>query len=210
LNMNALKKSVDLARQFFEVMDMGIKGTADGIAKAIVLGENLKASFANLANQILIKIIAALVEASLQMALQVALKNSTIAALIQELGLEKLLTAEKKKQREEEEKKNKAQGAALLMSGNPLGFLGFMAKGGSVSKGEPMIVGEQGAELFIPNSSGQITQAARGTGGGAVSVNFNINTLDARGFDELLLRNRGTITQIINNAVNERGSKNLI
>jgi hypothetical protein len=210
LNMNALKKSVDLARQFFEVMDMGIKGTADGIAKAIVLGENLKASFANLANQILIKIIAALVEASLQMALQVALKNSTIAALIQELGLEKLLTAEKKKQREEEEKKNKAQGAALLMSGNPLGFLGFMAKGGSVSKGEPMIVGEQGAELFIPNSSGQITQAARGTGGGAVSVNFNINTLDARGFDELLVRNRGTITQIINNAVNERGSKNLI
>ena len=210
LNMKALKKSVDLATQFFEVMDMGIKGTADGIAKAIVLGENLKASFANLANQILIKIIAALVEASLQMALQVALKNATIAALIQELGLEKLLTAEKKKQREEEEKKNKAQGAALLMSGNPLGFLGFMAKGGSVSKGEPMIVGEQGAELFIPNSSGQITQAARGTGGGAVSVNFNINTLDARGFDELLLRNRGTITQIINNAVNERGSKNLI
>jgi len=210
LNMKALQKSVDLSRQFFEVVDMGIKGTADGIAKAIVLGENLKASFANLANQILIKIIAALVEASLQMALQVALKNATIASLIQELGLEKLLTAEKKKQREEEEKKNKAQGAALLMSGNPLGFLGFMAKGGSVSKGEPMIVGEQGAELFIPNSSGQITQAARGTGGGAVSVNFNINTLDARGFDELLVRNRGTITQIINSAVNERGNKSLI
>jgi hypothetical protein len=42
------------------------------------------------------------------------------------------------------------------------------------------------------------------------TVNFNINTLDARGFDELLVRNRGTITQIINSAVNERGAKSLI
>jgi hypothetical protein len=210
LNMKALQKSVDLSRQFFEVVDMGIKGTADGIAKAIVLGENLKVSFANLANQILIKVIAALVEVALQIAFQVALENATIVALIQKLGLEKLLTAEKKKQTEEQQKQNKAQGTAMLMSGNPLGFLGFMAKGGAVEKGKPYIVGEQGAELFIPNQSGQITQASRGTGGGAVSVNFNINTLDARGFDELLVRNRGTITQIINSAVNERGSKNLI
>jgi hypothetical protein len=60
-------------------------------------------------------------------------------------------------------------------------------------------------------STGQIAQTARGTsGGGPVSVNFNINTLDARGFDELLVRNRGTITQIINSAVNERGAKSLI
>ena len=51
---------------------------------------------------------------------------------------------------------------------------------------------------------------ARGTGGGQTTVNFNINTLDASGFDDLLVRNRGTITQIINNAVNERGSRNLI
>jgi hypothetical protein len=210
LNMKALQKSVDLSRQFFEVVDMGIKGTADGIAKAIVLGENLKASFANLANQILIKVIAALVEVALQIAFQVALENATIVALIQKLGLEKLLTAEKQKQTEEQKKQNKAQGTAMLMSGNPLGFLGFMAKGGAVEKGKPYIVGEQGAELFIPNQSGQITQSSRGTGGGAVSVNFNINTLDARGFDELLVRNRGTITQIINSAVNERGSKNLI
>ena len=88
-------------------------------------------------------------------------------------------------------------------------FFGF-AKGGAVSKGQPVVVGERGAEMFIPNQTGQITQAARGTGGGQTTVNFNINTLDASGFDDLLVRNRGTITQIINNAVNERGSKNLI
>ena len=85
-----------------------------------------------------------------------------------------------------------------------------MAKGGAVSKGQPTVVGERGAELFIPNSTGQITQSARGTGGGSTTVNFNINTVDASGFEELLVRSRGTITQLINNAVNERGSKNLI
>jgi len=101
-----------------------------------------------------------------------------------------------------------------LMSGNPAGFLGFMASGGAVAKGQPTVVGENGAELFIPNQTGQITQSSRGTGGGSgggsSTVNFNITTLDASGFDDLLVRNRGTITQIINSAVNERGSNNLI
>ena len=39
---------------------------------------------------------------------------------------------------------------------------------------------------------------------------FNINTVDARGFDELLTQSRGTITQLINQAVNERGAKSII
>jgi len=73
-----------------------------------------------------------------------------------------------------------------------------------------VVVGERGAELFIPNQSGQITQSARGTGGGQTTVNFNINTLDASGFEDLLVRSRGTITQLINNAVNERGRESLI
>jgi hypothetical protein len=73
-----------------------------------------------------------------------------------------------------------------------------------------IVVGEQGAELFIPNQTGQITQSARGTGGGATTVNFNINTLDASGFEDLLVRSRGTITSIINNAVNERGEGSII
>jgi len=96
------------------------------------------------------------------------------------------------------------------LGGGGGGGFPFFAKGGAVSKGQPIVVGEQGAELFIPNSSGQITQSARGTGGGSTTVNFNINTVDASGFEELLVRSRGTITQLINNAVNERGSKNLI
>jgi len=83
-------------------------------------------------------------------------------------------------------------------------------KGGAVAKGQPVVVGEQGAEMFVPNQTGQITQSARGTGGSPVNVNFNINTVDASGFEELLVRSRGTITQLINSAVNERGREALI
>ena len=79
-----------------------------------------------------------------------------------------------------------------------------------VSKGEPTVVGERGAELFIPNSSGQITQNARGTGGKSAVVNFNINTIDSRGFDEALQENRGTKTAIINSALTEKGRGELI
>ena len=121
-----------------------------------------------------------------------------------ELAIEKLITNEKRKQ------------AALSAVGgggsifSSIGSFFGRASGGSVQKGQPYMVGEQGAELFVPNQSGQIQQSARGGNGGATTVNFNINTVDASGFEDLLVRSRGTITQLINSAVNERGSKNLI
>ena len=93
-----------------------------------------------------------------------------------------------------------------------MGFLGFtaMANGGAVRKGQPLLVGERGAEMFIPNSTGQITQSARGSGGRSAVVNFNINTIDSRGFDQALVENRATITSIINNALTEKGRGELI
>jgi hypothetical protein len=36
-------------------------------------------------------------------------------------------------------------------------------------------------------------------------VNFNISTVDAQGFDEILLNRRSTIVGIINEATNKRG-----
>lgn len=123
-----------------------------------------------------------------------------IGQLAVKLGIEKKITNEKKKQASFS---GASTGASLLNIG--LGFLGF-AKGGAVSKGQPIVVGEQGAELFVPNQTGQITQSARGTGGGnGTTVNFNINTLDASGFEDLLFRSRGTISALINQAVNEQG-----
>jgi len=93
--------------------------------------------------------------------------------------------------------------------GSLFSLFGF-SKGGAVSKGQPVVVGERGAEMFVPNQTGQITQSARGTGGSPVNVNFAITTLDATGFQDMLVQNRGTISNIINQAVNERGGNNLV
>jgi hypothetical protein len=173
-----------------EGLNKGIKTFSDVFARSVILGEKLSESFKKMAQQLGVKILGALIE--------------ILARKSVELAIEKLITREKQKQ-------------AMLSTSNALSGLGSlkgffgMAKGGAVSKGQPYVVGENGPEMFVPNSTGQITQNARGTGnGGATTVNFNINTVDASGFEELLVRSRGTITQLINNAVNERGSKNLI
>ena len=76
--------------------------------------------------------------------------------------------------------------------------------GGPVEKGRPYIVGESGREMFVPNQSGNIVPNDQ-LGGKAVTVNFNINTVDARGFNELLVNSRGVIVNMINSAVNEKG-----
>ena len=83
-------------------------------------------------------------------------------------------------------------------------------KGGAVSKDQPIVVGEQGPELFVPNQTGQITQSARGTGGGETNVNFTINATDVRGVKELLIDNRATIVNVINSALNEKGKEALV
>ena len=89
------------------------------------------------------------------------------------------------------------------------GVFGKKALGGSVNAGKPYMVGESGRELFVPNQSGQIVsnQDLKQMGGGqsAPTVNFNISTVDAAGFDELLASRKGLITSIINNAMNNRG-----
>jgi len=80
--------------------------------------------------------------------------------------------------------------------------------GGRVRKGEPYIVGESGREMFVPNQDGNIVPNHDMKQG--VNVNFNINTVDARGFNELLVNSRGVIVNMINSAVNEKGRQAII
>ncbi len=187
---NLENKFKNIRMTIAEGINNGITKMSQSIARAFVFGEKLSDTFKNIARSLLVNIIGALIE--------------IVARKGVELAIEKLITREKQKQAA----LSSVSGSGSLFS-TARSFLGF-AKGGAVAKGQPVVVGERGAEVFVPNQTGQITQAARGTSGGMTTVNFNINTLDASGFDDLLVRNRGTITQIINNAVNERGSKNLI
>jgi hypothetical protein len=195
-NKNKLEKFRDNFKKIGEIVgtsiNNGITKMSDGIARSIILGENLANTFKKMAQELAIKVLSAIIE--------------IIARKTVELAIEKLITREKEKQAKLSQQEAMGSTFSSLFS-----FAGkFFDKGGAVSKGQPVVVGERGAELFIPNQTGQITQSARGTGTGNVNVNFAITTLDASGFQDMLIQNRGTISNIINQAVNERGSNNLV
>jgi len=177
-------------------VNSGITKMSDGLARALILGEKLSDTFKKMASELLVRVLSKIIE--------------VIARKGVELALEKLITREKEKQFQFENAKARgsSMGSSLLNFG--LSKLFGFASGGAVSKGKPVVVGERGPELFVPNQTGQITQNARGASGSPVNVNFSITTLDARGFEDMLVQSRGTISSIINQAVNERGAKNLI
>ena len=78
--------------------------------------------------------------------------------------------------------------------------------GGAVAGAGSYIVGEKGPELFTPGVTGNITPNHQ-MGGGSTNVNFTIVANDTAGFDELLTSRRGVITQIISDAMLERGQR---
>jgi hypothetical protein len=128
-------------------------------------------------------------------------------------GTMKQVDAQKKLNREL--KTEIALRTALMFLTGGIRLPSFRADGGPVTKNFPYVVGEEGPELFVPNKSGTIIpnnmmpQADSSSGGSAmggdVTVNFNINTVDAAGMDELLVDRRTTIVGIINQALNQRG-----
>jgi tape measure domain-containing protein len=83
------------------------------------------------------------------------------------------------------------------------------ALGGPVMGGNPYIVGENGPELFTPNTTGSITRNDQLGMGGVTNINFTIQANDAQGFDDLLVQRRGMITQMVSDAMVERGQRAL-
>jgi hypothetical protein len=86
----------------------------------------------------------------------------------------------------------------------------YRAGGGSVNKDQAYMVGEKGPEMFVPSGSGKIIPNNQMGGGQPVNVNFNISTVDASGFNELLVNSRGVIVNMINSAVNETGRQAIV
>ena len=82
--------------------------------------------------------------------------------------------------------------------------------GGRMNQGQPFLVGEAGPELIVPDKPSNVIPNHQLGGGQPVTVNFNINTVDARGFNELLVNSRAVIVNMINTAVNEKGKAALI
>ena len=178
------------------------------IAEAVVLGKSLNMSFKELAQNLLVDVLAKMIERIMLLTIEKLIVEKIFKQDNSRLNTEKNITKEKKKQ---------VVLQAMLMAmgaggggGGGSAISGGFAQGGAVSKGKPVLVGERGAEIFVPNSTGQIVQNARGQGGGGVNVNFTINTIDSRGFSDALQENRGTITGIINNALAEKGRSELV
>ena len=78
----------------------------------------------------------------------------------------------------------------------------FRANGGPMSAGSPYIVGERGPELVVPNQAANVVPNDQLSAG---NFTINISANDTAGFDELLTKRRGTLMNIINQSLNERG-----
>jgi lambda family phage tail tape measure protein len=101
--------------------------------------------------------------------------------------------------------------AIVAAIGGPLGSLFGFANGGPVMGATPIIVGERGPELFVPQSAGKIINNSTlkgsgsnnmGTGGSPTVVNYNIQAVDAASFRSLVAKDPSFIY-----AVTEQGRR---
>ena len=80
------------------------------------------------------------------------------------------------------------------------------AMGGAVYAGQPYMVGEKGAELFVPSGGGKIIPNNKlGGGEGSTIVNFNVQATDAQSFDAQIAQREQMLVGIIDKAFHKRG-----
>ena len=96
-----------------------------------------------------------------------------------------------------------AAASPAIPSFNDGGFTGTgIRAGGLDGKGGYMAMVHPN-ETVIDHTKGQVMQSSP-------TVNFNISTVDAAGFDQLLASRKGMITSIINQAMNSRGKMGVV
>ena len=96
---------------------------------------------------------------------------------------------------------NKLTDGDTLFDFNGGGFTGAGVRAGGLD-------GKGGFMAMVhPNET--VIDHTKGQGMGA-TVNFNISTVDAAGFDQLLTSRKGLITSIINNAMNTQGKMGVV
>jgi hypothetical protein len=88
-------------------------------------------------------------------------------------------------------------------------FLGKRATGGNVNAGQPYMVGERGAELFVPKGSGDIVPNNKMGGSTVVNVTYapQVNALDPRTASTVLIENAPLIVGVIRQAFERNGQQ---
>jgi len=83
-------------------------------------------------------------------------------------------------------------------------FSGYKHRAAGGSAG--YIVGEQGPELFVPETPGEIMSAGdTAKMSSPTNINFAVSAVDATGVEELLVAQRGNIIKMIRQAANQQG-----
>tara|TARA_Y100000401_G_C8324561_1_gene227372 strand:- start:2031 stop:3980 length:1950 start_codon:yes stop_codon:yes gene_type:complete len=220
--------------------DKAVKSFTDAIARAIVTGQSMGEVFKNVGIQILTFFISAILEAVIMAlflrdildaieerlgkqesasdkaskSLRSLARSTALASASQALFGQQ--TANTNRELERQNQLQGAQaGAAVGSIFGPVGTIiggilggGLFADGGRPPIGKASIVGEKGAEVFVPDSAGTIIP--NNELGGVTNVTFNINTVDQRGFAELLDGRRGQIINMVNTALNNKGRTALV
>ena len=83
-------------------------------------------------------------------------------------------------------------------------FMGYKnrAEGGATG----LVVGEQGPELFVPETPGRIIPADDVRAPTPINANINISAIDAEGVEDVLINQRGNIISMIREAANAQGN----
>ena len=187
-----------LALSIAEGMVKAIDSFSRGIAESIVLGKSLQVTLKSIAQTILIEIISAQIK--------------EIAVLLSKLAIEKAILAYKMAQASSSGGGFFGDlfkmGSSFFGGGDITGSQGSFAEGGSVRGGMPITVGERGRELFVPSTNGTIVPN-HDLGMGS-NFTFNIQANDVRGIRELLIDNRATIINLVNQSANQKGKSNVV
>ena len=168
------------------------KSIGDAVAQAVVFGKSFEEVLKGALRQVLANFISQLVQIGLQIILNTQLIKQFGNAVKGIMG------------------GGSSSGGFNLGSIFNIGKSIFgRAEGGSVKAGQAYTVGERGRELFIPSTNGQIV-SNENMGMGGTNINFTIVANDTRDFDRLLIERRSTITNLINQALNQQGRKALV
>ena len=216
-----------------DALNKGITSFSQGLAEAIVLGKSLEEGFRNLANNILIGLLGSAIESVLRIGLKAVLKElgfeieeqtgnlktqktilgeilginvSDTIAQVGKLNVLRQQTAELERQASLKGGSGGGNSDAQMLF--EIGKFLFMAEGGALKAGQPAVVGERGRELFVPSTSGTIVP--NHDMGSASNITFNIQANDVRGIRELLIDNRATIINLVNQGANQKGRSNVV
>jgi hypothetical protein len=213
-SLDQLKKTSDIV---VDTLNKGITDFSKGIAESIILGKSLGEALKSAVQNALVRILASQIEIIIREGIK--------------LSIQKLQTAEIIKQNAllaQQQSMGGGGGSGLFGSLLKIGASffggstfdsaginttltgtdGSFAEGGAVRGGMPITVGERGREVFVPSSNGSIVPNQDLAS--ANNITFNIQANDVRGIKELLIDNRATIINLVNQGANAKGRSNVV